>query len=259
MTKLYTPKDFQKLRRAGRLAAQVLEYLEPFIKPGISTEELNTLAHEFILANDAIPAPLNYNGFPKSICTSINDVICHGIPSEKEILKEGDIVNIDTTVIKKGYYGDTNRTFAVGKISPTVQKQIDITYKCLMDAIKVCQVGNSLADIGRTIQTIAEKKGYSVVRDYCGHGIGTVFHDDPNVLHFYHPSQEKIKLVEGMVFTIEPMINAGVYEDTVDENDGWTVRTKDGKISTQFEHTLGITENGAEIFTWSEKLDKEKY
>jgi methionyl aminopeptidase len=247
--KIYTPKDFQKLRRAGKLASQTLDYVAGYIKPGVSTERLNQICHDFIVKNGAKPAPLNYHGFPKSICTSINEVICHGIPSSEEVLKEGDIVNIDVTVIKKGYYGDTSRTFIVGKASKKAETLVKDTEKALMDAIGICRPGTTLADIGKTIQDYAEAKGYSVVRDYCGHGIGTVFHEDPNILHYYTKEMEKVVLQEGMVFTIEPMINLGVYDGITDENDGWTVRTADGKLSAQFEHTIGITADGVEIFT----------
>lgn len=245
--------ELKKMRAAGKLGAEVLDYITDFVEVGVSTEKLNQLCHDFILEHNAIPAPLNYRGFPKSICTSINDVICHGIPSEKEILKDGDIINIDITVILDGFHGDTSRMFLVGNVSEQDKKLVQDTYDAMMAGINTIKSGSDLSEIGKTIQKFAEPKGYSVVRDYCGHGIGQVFHDEPMVLH-YDPqnSMYNLKLRKGMTFTVEPMINLGAYEGNVMEDD-WTVRTIDGKKSAQFEHTIAVTENGVEILTASPK------
>ena len=243
--------ELVKMRKAGLLAAQTLDYITPFVTPGTSTEKLNTLCHEFILKHGAIPAPLNYRGFPKSICTSVNAVICHGIPSAQVILKDGDIVNIDVTVIVEGFHGDTSRMFYVGTVSPERQKLVEVTYEAMMRGIKTVKSGSTLSAIGKTIQTYVEAQGYSVVRDYCGHGIGRVFHDAPMVLH-YDPCDPTLdlKLRKGMTFTIEPMVNVGVY-DGIEQSDGWTVVTADGKDSAQFEHTIAVTQDGYEILTQS--------
>lgn len=240
-------EDIEKMRIAGRLAADVLEMIEPYVKPGVTTDELNTLCHDYIVnVQQAIPAPLNYKGFPKSICTSINHVVCHGIPSDKK-LKKGDALNIDITVIKDGYYGDTSKMFHVGVVAPWVERLSRITQECLYKGIEVVRPGARLGDIGAVIQQHAEKNGFSVVRDFCGHGIGKVFHEEPQVLH-YGVAGTGIELLEGMTFTIEPMINQGRY-DTHLLADGWTAVTKDHKLSAQWEHTLMVTADGYEIFT----------
>ncbi|GAO98136.1 methionine aminopeptidase [Caedimonas varicaedens] len=245
--KIYNAEGFEGMRRAGKLAAQTLDFIEPHICPGVSTEQLNTLCHDFIISHNAIPAPLNYRGFPKSICTSVNHVVCHGIPSEKKILREGDILNIDVTVILDGWYGDTNRTFPVGKINLLASRLINITYEAMMRGIEAVKPGATLGDVGHAIQSFVEEQRFSVVRDFCGHGIGRVFHDDPEVLHFGKPG-EGLVLKEGMFFTIEPMVNAGKYPVKV-LDDGWTAVTRDHSLSAQFEHSLGVTATGYEIFT----------
>src|SRR5690606_35078922 len=204
-----TPEEIEKMRVAGRLAAEVLEMIEPWVKPGISTGELDRICHDYIVnVLNAIPAPLNYHGFPKSICTSLNHVVCHGIPSDTKILKSGDILNIDVTVIKDGYHGDTSKMFLVGDVAPHAERLVRITQECLYKAIEIVRPGTRLGDIGHIIQTLAESNNYSVVREYCGHGIGRIFHEDPQVLHYGKPGTG-IELVEGMTFTIEPMINLG--------------------------------------------------
>lgn len=245
---LHGPADFDGMRKSGRLAAQTLDYITPFVIPGVTTERLDQLCHDFITSQGAIPAPLNYNGFPKSICTSINHVVCHGIPNDK-MLKEGDIINIDVTTILDGWYGDTSRMFAVGKIGVQAQKLIQVTYECLMRAIDVVRPGATLGDIGHAIQSHAESHRFSVVRDFSGHGLGQEFHCEPCVLH-YGKAGEGLVLEEGMFFTIEPMINAGKYGTKV-LSDGWTAVTKDRSLSAQFEHSLGVTKDGCEIFTLS--------
>ncbi len=247
--KIYEKEDFKGMRKAGRLASKTLDNITQYVKEGVTTDELNKICHDFIISNNAIPAPLNYNGFPKSICTSVNHVVCHGIPSEKS-LKKGDILNIDVTVILDGWYGDTSRMYSVGKPGVKAKKLIDVTYKCLMDSISIIRPGITLGDIGHTIQSIAESNKYSVVKDFCGHGIGTVFHDAPEVLHFGNPGTGEV-LEEGMFFTIEPMINSGDYRTKV-LSDGWTAVTRDKSLSAQFEHTIGVTSNGFEIFTVSD-------
>jgi len=239
--------EFEKMRVAGKLAADVLEMITPYVKPGITTNELNTLCHDYIVnVQHAIPAPLNYRGFPKSICTSVNHVVCHGIPNDKP-LENGDIVNVDVTVIKDEYHGDTSKMFCVGDVAPHAKRLIQITQECLYLAIRLCKPGVKLGDIGFAIQQHAEKNRYSVVREYCGHGIGKIFHEDPQVLHYGKPDTG-IELVPGMTFTIEPMINAG-KRDVKLLADKWTVITKDRRLSAQWEHTLGVTENGVEVFT----------
>ena len=245
---IHDKSSYEKMRKAGNLAARVLDYIAPFVEPDITTEKLNQLCHDFIIKHNAIPAPLNYKGFPKSICTSINHVVCHGIPSDKK-LKNGDIINIDVTVILDGWYGDTSRMFFVGEASIKAKKLVEATYKAMMIGIEEVKPGATLGDIGYAIQNFAEKQGYSVVRDYCGHGIGRVFHDDPNVMHFGEKGKG-LSLEEGMFFTIEPMINIGKYPTKV-LNDNWTVVTRDRSLSAQFEHTLAVTKDGFEIFTKS--------
>lgn len=245
---LYDQDAFEPMRRAGRLAAQTLDYIAPFVKAGVTTGELDRLCHEFIVQHGAIPAPLGYRGFPKSICTSVNHVVCHGIPGDKKLVT-GDIINIDVTVILDGWYGDTSRMFAVGKIGILPRKLIDVTYEAMMRGIEVVKPGATLGDVGHAIQTFAENKGFSVVRDFCGHGIGRIFHTAPNVMHYGSPGAG-LELREGMFFTIEPMINAGRYHVKILE-DGWTAVTRDRSLSAQFEHTIGVTANGYEIFTLS--------
>lgn len=243
-----TPEEIEKMRVAGRLAAEVLEMLDEHVKPGMSTEELNSIANDYIVnKQQAIPAPLNYKGFPKSICTSVNHVICHGIPTEKKILKDGDIINIDVTVIKDEYHGDTSKMWIVGKPKPGTKRLIQITQECLYKGIELVKPGTRLGDIGHVIQQHAEKHRYSVVRDYCGHGIGKVFHEEPQVMHYGKPGTG-MELQEGMTFTIEPMINQGKYQTKL-MADGWTVVTKDHKLSAQWEHTILVTADGYEVLT----------
>jgi methionyl aminopeptidase len=236
------------MRKAGKLASQVLDMITQHVKPGITTNQLDSLCHDFIIKHGATPAPLGYKGYPKSICTSVNHVVCHGIPSDKT-LQEGDIINIDVTVNLNGYHGDTSRMFAVGKIGVAAQKLINATYEALMTAISILNPGITLGDIGHTIQSYVEPKGYSVVRDFCGHGIGTAMHHEPEVLHYGKPGTGHV-LQPGFFFTIEPMINQG-RSDVKILADGWTAVTRDRSLSAQWEHTLGITEDGYEIFTLS--------
>lgn len=243
--------DFAAMRQAGRLAAQVLDYITPFIKEGVSTGKIDRLCQIFIEDHNAIPAPLGYRGYPKATCTSVNHVICHGIPDENKILKNGDIMNLDITVILNGWYGDTSRTYNIGEVNPRTQKLVDVTYDCLMKGIATALPGKTLGDIGHTIQQHAQSHGFSVVRDFCGHGIGQTFHCEPNVAHFGRPGAGPI-LKPGMFFTIEPMINEGSHHAKV-LSDGWTAITHDKKLSAQFEHTIAITETGNEIFTLSPK------
>ncbi|CEF41583.1 type I methionyl aminopeptidase [Acetobacter tropicalis] len=245
---LHTEEDFEGLRAAGRLAAATLDMITPYVKPGVTTEELDRLIHEYTLDHGAIPAPLNYRGYPKASCISINHVVCHGIPSEKR-LQDGDIVNIDVTSIVDGWYGDNSRMYTVGKVPVKAAKLIKTTYDCLMRGIEVVRPGATLGDVGHAIQTLAEKNRYSIVQDFCGHGIGRTFHAEPNVLHYGRPG-EGLKLKAGMVFTIEPMLNIG-RPDVKILDDGWTAVTRDRSLSAQFEHMLGVTETGYEIFTLS--------
>lgn len=247
---IYSRNDFEKIRKAGSLASKILDQLKDIIHPGISTEKINNFCHNMIIENGAIPAPLGYKGFPKSICTSVNHIVCHGIPSEKKILQNGDIINVDITVILNGWYGDTSRMFAAGKISKKAENLLRTTYECLIKGIKIAKPGNFLGDIGYEIQKHAEAKNYSVVRDFCGHGIGKLFHTSPSVLHFGN-RKEGIELKPGMFFTIEPMINLGDWRIKI-LKDGWTAVTEDKSLSAQFEHTIGITETGNEIFTLSQ-------
>ncbi|MBU6339228.1 MAG: type I methionyl aminopeptidase [Rickettsiales bacterium] len=255
---IHNAEDFSKMRAAGKLAAEILDYIAEFVQPKVTTDYLNTICHNKIIENGAIPAPLNYKGFPKSICTSINHVVCHGIPSDKE-LKDGDIVNIDVTVILDGWYGDTSRMYYVGNPNIQAKRLCQVTYDSMMLGIEQVKPGNTLGDIGNAIQTYAEKQGFSVVRDYCGHGIGRVFHTDPSILHYGKKGSGTV-LEEGMFFTVEPMINAGRYETILSKHDGWTVTTRDKSLSAQFEHTVGVTKDGVEIFTNSRKgLDFPPY
>ena len=241
---------FEKMRVAGKLASKTLDMITDYIKPGINTNKIDQLCYEFIRDNGGYSAPLFYRGYTKSLCTSLNHVICHGIPSDR-VLEEGDIVNIDVTAIVDDYHGDTSRMFGVGNISVKGKNLIDTTYESMMNGIKILKPGIKVGDIGYEIQSYVEAKGFSVVRDFCGHGISNTFHEEPNILHYGKKNTGK-ELMPGMTFTIEPMINAGKYDSKL-LNDGWTAVTKDKSLSAQFEHTLGITENGYEIFTESVK------
>ena len=244
-----TAAEVERMRVACRLAADVLEMIAPHVQPGVSTGELDRICHEYIVdVQQAIPAPLNYHGFPKSICTSVNQVVCHGIPSERRILKHGDIVNVDITVLKDGYHGDTSAMFLVGKVEAHAERLVRITQECLYRAIALVRPGARLGDIGHVIQQHAEGNYYSVVREYCGHGIGAQFHEEPQVLHYGRPGTG-MELQEGMTFTIEPMINAGRRHTKLSQRDGWTVETKDGRLSAQWEHTLLVTAGGCEVLT----------
>ena len=248
--KLHGPDEFEGMRRAGRLAAETLDYITSHVVPGVTTGELDRLCHDFITARGAIPAPLGYRGFPKSICTSINHVVCHGIPGDKR-LAAGDIMNIDVTVILDGWHGDTSRMFCVGDVGVRARKLVDATYEAMMRGIEVVRPGATLGDIGHAIQSFAERNRFLVVRDFCGHGLGRVFHDAPSVLH-YGDAGRGLELREGMFFTIEPMINAGTWQVKL-LADGWTAVTKDRQLSAQFEHSIGVTATGYEIFTLSPK------
>ena len=248
--------DIAKMRIAGKLGAEVLDYITPFVTPGVTTDEINNLCHKYMTEQqNTIPAPLNYSPpghlpFPRSICTSINNQICHGIPGPK-ILKKGDIVNIDVTAIVNGWHGDTSRMFYVGDVSVKSRNLVSATYDSMMKAINIIKEGVYLGDLGEIIQTFVEGKGFSVVRDFCGHGIGKIFHQAPNILH-YGKKGEGEQLKAGMIFTVEPMINDGLY-NTKMLKDGWTAVTKDKSLSAQFEHTVGVTNDGFEIFTKSKK------
>ena len=243
-----TEQEIQKMRIAGKLASEVLEMIEPFVVPGVSTEELDKKCHDHIVnVQKAIPANVGYRGFEKTICASVNQVICHGIPDKNKILKDGDILNIDVTVIKDGWHGDTSKMYLVGKCKPHNERLVRVTQECLYKAINVVKPGAFLGDIGHVIQQHAESNYYSVVEDYCGHGIGNVYHEEPKILHYGRPGKG-IQIQEGMCFTIEPMINQGSkYCKTL--QDGWTVETKDGRNSAQWEHTLAVTANGVEVLT----------
>lgn len=249
-----TPEEIEKMRVAGRLAAEVLEMIGPYVKVGVTTDELNQICHDYIVnIQKAVPAPLNYHGFPKSICTSVNHQVCHGIPSDR-VLKDGDIINVDVTVIKDGYHGDTSKMFVTGKSSILADRLIRVTQECLYLGIEQVKPGAHIGDIGAAIQQHAEKQRFSVVREYCGHGIGAIFHEPPNILHYGVPGAgEEIK--PGMIFTIEPMINAGKRAVKL-LPDNWTVVTKDHSLSAQWEHTILVTETGYEILT---KRNDEKF
>ncbi len=243
-----TPEQIEKMRIAGRLAAEVLEMIEPYVKPGVTTGELDRICHDYMVnVQKTIPAPLNYHGFPKSICTSVNHVICHGIPADDKVLKDGDIVNIDITVIKDGFHGDTSKMFVIGKPSILADRLIRVTQECLYLGLKKVKNGARLGDIGHVIQVHAEKHNYSIVREYCGHGIGEIFHEDPQVLHYGRPNTGEV-LKTGMCLTVEPMVNAGERHSKL-LKDGWTVVTKDRSLSAQFEHTIVVTDTGCEILT----------
>tara|TARA_Y100001954_G_scaffold239143_1_gene311494 strand:- start:2460 stop:3251 length:792 start_codon:yes stop_codon:yes gene_type:complete len=248
--KLHNQNDFEKMRKAGKLASNCLDYITDFVEPGVSTSKINELCHKFQTERGATPAPLNYKGFPKSVCTSVNHVVCHGIPGEK-ILNKGDIINIDVTPILDGWHGDTSRMFYVGDVKLKARRLVETTYEAMIRGIEKVKPGNTTGDIGNAIQTFAESKNYSVVRDFCGHGLGKDFHAQPSILHFGKPG-DGIELKEGMFFTIEPMINAGNHDIKI-LADGWTAVTCDKSLSAQFEHTVGVTKNGYEIFTLSEK------
>ncbi|MDG2243505.1 MAG: type I methionyl aminopeptidase [Rhodospirillaceae bacterium] len=245
---LHGPEDFDAMRKSGRFAAEVLDFITPFVKPGVTTGELDKLCYDFHVEHYAVPGPLGYRGYPKSICTSINHVVCHGIPGDR-VLKDGDICNIDVSPILNDWFGDTSRMFYVGDVKIKARRLVEATYTAMMKGIEAVRPGATLGDVGHAIQTYAEDKRFSVVRDFCGHGIGQVFHTAPNVMHVGRPGAGMV-LEQGMIFTIEPMINAGRYETKILE-DGWTAVTRDKSLSAQFEHTIGVTADGFEIFTLS--------
>ena len=243
-----TPEQIEKMREAGRLAAEVLQVVAPYVKAGVTTAELDRICFDHIVnVQKAIPANVGYKGFPKTVCTSVNNVICHGIPSDTKVLKDGDILNIDVTVIKDGWHGDTSRMYAVGEPSVLAKRLIDVTREAMFRGIRQVKPGATLGDIGHAIQTYAESERFSVVREYCGHGIGQIYHEDPQVLHYGKPG-EGFRLQEGMTFTIEPMVNAGARHTKL-LPDGWTVVTKDKSLSAQWEHTVAVTRDGVEILT----------
>ena len=245
---IHGAEEFEAMRKAGRLAAETLDFITPHVVPGVATGELDRLIHDYTLEAGAVPAPLDYRGFPKSICTSINHVVCHGIPGDKKLI-EGDIVNIDVTSILGGWHGDTSRMFYIGKVGVKARRLVEATFEAMWRGIEAIRPGATTGDIGPAIQSFAESRRYSVVRDFCGHGLGRIFHEPPNIMHFGRPG-EGIVLREGMFFTVEPMINAGRYEVKV-LGDGWTAVTKDRSLSAQFEHSIGVTADGCEIFTRS--------
>ncbi len=246
--KIKTPEEIDKMRIAGRLAAEVLMMIEPFVKEGVTTNELNKLCHEYMVRNQRVtPAPLNYRGFPKSICTSVNQQVCHGIPNNKP-LKNGDIINIDITVIKDGFHGDTSKMFIIGEASALAKRLVQGSYECLWAGVEQVKPGAMLSDIGKAIQKLAKIQNFSVVQDYCGHGIGREFHEQPQVLHYYSKKADPVELKPGMTFTIEPMINAGKHQ-VKRLSDEWTVVTKDRSLSSQWEHTVLVTETGVEVLT----------
>tara|TARA_Y200000002_G_C22628841_1_gene641500 strand:- start:557 stop:1330 length:774 start_codon:yes stop_codon:yes gene_type:complete len=241
-------KDVEMMKIAGRKAASVLEMLDDYVKPGVTTEDLDQIAFKYITEDlKCIPANVGYDGFPKTLCTSVNNVICHGIPSEDKKLKDGDIMNIDITVIYKGWHGDTSKMYFVGKAAPHAKRLVEVTQQCMYEGIRTVRPGSYLGDIGNAIQTLAEKNHYSVVRDYCGHGIGQIYHEEPQIVHYGNVG-EGLMLQEGMCFTIEPMINLGTHHSVL-LDDGWTVVTKDGRLSAQWEHTIAVTDSGFEVLT----------
>jgi methionyl aminopeptidase len=246
--KIHSEADFDGMRRAGRLAAETLDFITPHVVPGVTTDALDRLCHDFIVDHDAIPAPLNYRGFPKSICTSINQVVCHGIPGERKLV-EGDIINIDVTVILDGWHGDTSRMYPVGRVKRLAERLMDVTHEALWRGIGAVRPGAHVGDIGQAIQRYVEAERFSVVRDFCGHGLGQVFHDAPSILH-YGRAGEGPELRAGMFFTIEPMVNVGRFDVKI-LGDGWTAVTKDRSLSAQFEHSIGVTADGCEVFTRS--------
>jgi len=248
---IHGPAEFAAMRKAGALAASILDELVEVVRVGISTDEINTICHNKIIAAGAVPAPLGYRGFPKSICTSVNHVVCHGIPDARKLVN-GDMVNIDVTVIVDGWHGDTSRTYWVGDVAVRAKRLTEVTYAAMMRGIEVVRPGMKTGDIGHAIQTYAESFGYSVVREYCGHGLGKIFHTAPNILHFGKPNTG-VTLEEGMFFTVEPMVNVGKAGTILNQKDGWTVTTRDKSLSAQFEHSIGVTATGFEIFTASAK------
>ncbi len=247
MISIKSQREIEIMTESCQLAAKTLNFIADKLEIGMTTEDVNTLCHDFIVGHDAYPSPLDYHGFPKSVCTSLNEVICHGIPSKKDKLKDGDILNIDVTTYYKKFHGDTNRTFFIGNVDPRIKDLVAITYKCMMEGIKVCKPGARIGDIGAIIEEIAHDHGYSVVHEYCGHGIGREFHEDPQILH-YGKRGTGVEMKPGMTFTVEPMINLGKRHCKL-LKDGWTVITKDKKPSAQFEHTILITEDGYKILT----------
>ena len=257
MVDIKSKVDIEKMRVAGKLASEVLEMIGQYVKPGVSTEELDQICHDYIVKEqNAIPAPLNYKGFPKSICTSVNHQVCHGIPSDDKILRESDIINIDVTVIKEGFHGDTSKMYYAGKPSILAERLCKVTQECMYQAISIVKPGLHIGDIGAVIQKHAYDNNFSVVKDYCGHGIGKNFHESPQILH-YGIKNTGIRLEEGMTFTIEPMINSGKYKTKL-LNDGWTVVTQDHSLSAQWEHTILVTNNGYEILTLRDEENIEK-
>ena len=248
LASVYAPKDFKRLRASGDLVARCFDHISPYIKAGISTGEIDRMVAEFLRANGARSSDLGYQGYPKSICTSVNDVIVHGIPSDDVILKDGDIVNVDLTAEYKGFHGDASRMFMIGNVTPRARELVQTCQDALNAAISICAPGVPLSEIGKTIEAVVKPHGFSISRDFVGHGIGKVMHDEPQIYHFYDKRWDKVKMVPGLVFTIEPMINTGSAACKIDP-DGWTARTVDGGLSAQWEHTLGITEDGVTIFT----------
>ncbi len=243
-----TEQDIENLRVSGRLAAQVLEMIADHIKPGVSTEYLDDICHDYIVNTlQVIPANVGYHGFTKTTCTSVNEVVCHGIPSPTKILQDGDIINIDVAIIKDGYFGDSSRMFLVGDVHPDAKKLVETTYNAMHAGIQAVKPGATLGDIGYAIQSVAQAEGYSIVREYFGHGIGKIYHEQPNILHYGQPGQGMV-LQQGMVFTIEPMVNAG-HAQVKELSDGWTVITKDKSLSAQWEHMVAVTETGYELLT----------
>lgn len=245
---LRTPEQIEGIRESAKINTALLDYITGYIREGVSTEEIDKLVFDFTTSHGATPAPLNYNGYPKSVCTSINEVVCHGIPSSKDILRNGDIVNIDVSTIYKGYFSDASRMFMIGEVKPEVKKLVEVTKECMEIGIAAAQPWARLGDVGAAIQKHAEAHGYSVVRDLCGHGVGVKFHEEPDVEHFGRPGTG-VMILPGMTFTIEPMINMGTYEVFVDEADDWTIYTDDGLLSAQWESMILITENGNEVLT----------
>ncbi len=254
---LHGPEDFAAMRRAGQLAAEVLDFITPSIQPGVTTETIDKMCHDFIVDHGAYPSPLNYRGFPKSTCTSVNHVVCHGIPGDR-VLADGDILNLDITVTLDGWFGDTSRMFFIGEVKRLAQRLVNTTFDAMWKGIEAVRPGATLGDIGHAIQTHAEAERFSVVRDFCGHGLGEIFHTAPSVLHYGEPGQG-MRLEKGMFFTIEPMINAGRFDVKILADD-WTAVTRDRSLSAQFEHSLGVTQDGYEVFTRSPAgLDRPPY
>lgn len=249
--KIHTAKDFESMRKAGALAARILDEMAEFVQPGITTNQINEKVHHAVTSAGAVPAPLGYRGFPKSVCTSVNHVVCHGIPDDRK-LNNGDIVNIDVTVIVDGWHGDTSRTYWVGDVPVKAKRLTQVTYDAMMKGIEAVKPGATTGDIGHAIEEYVRPFGYSIVQEYCGHGLGKIFHDAPNILHFGNPGTGVV-LEEGMFFTVEPMLNVGKAATILSRHDGWTVTTRDKSLSAQFEHSIGVTKDGFEIFTASPK------